>query len=118
MPNKVFILDEITVVPGKVREYYDAYMSDYAPGARDRGMTLESVRLTPPFEWLEGSNTIHFQWSVADTAAWWTMRIGGLGADFDPSGQNQGDFWKRASELTVNRRRNIFIDFNEAGKDA
>ena len=46
------------------------------------------------------------------------MRIGGLGADFDPSGQKQGDFWKRASELTVNRRRNIFIDFNVAGKEA
>lgn len=74
-------------------------------------MTLESIRLTPPFEWDEGSNTICVLWSVDGAAGWWTMRIGGPGPDFDPSGRKQGDWWKSVEHLIASRRRNFYVDY-------
>ncbi len=111
MSDRVYILDEIVVRPGCARTYRDRYLTDYAPGARGRGMHLESVYLTPPLELQEQSNTLHFLWSVADVAAWWAMRLGGGDRPFDPAGTEKVGWWLEAEELTVSRRRSVMIDF-------
>ena len=114
MSEKVFVLDEIVVRPGGAAEYREAYLSGYAPRARERGMTLEHIRITPPFEWKEGSNTLHFLWSVDNIDAWWAMRIGGAaGRPLDTSGLDNADWWGETDNLIVSRRRNVFMDFVE-----
>ena len=45
---KVYVVDELVAKPGDGRVLLDAYMADYAPGARARGMTLEQVLVSPP----------------------------------------------------------------------
>lgn len=114
MSEKVFVLDEIVVLPGGAATYREAYLNGYAPRARERGMTLEHVRITPPFEWNEGSNTLHFLWSVENIDAWWAMRIGGVdGRPLDTSGLINADWWVETEHLIVTRRRNIFVEFVE-----
>lgn len=110
--EKVYILDQITVQPGQAATYRDAYLAGYAPKARKRGMTLEHVRMTPPFEWREGSNTLHFLWSVDGVDGWWAMRIGGVdGKPLDTSGLANADWWEEFAHLVVSRRRDNFVDF-------
>jgi len=112
MSDKVYILDQITVQPGAVAAYRDAYLLGYAPLARARGMTLEHVRMTPPFEWREGSNTLHFLWSVKNPDGWWEMRIGGVnGRPLDTSGLGNADWWQLFAHLIVSRRRDVFVDY-------
>lgn len=111
MSERIYILDEIVVKPGLAQTYRDRYLSEYAPGARQRGMRLEAVRLTPPLELPEQSNTIHFLWSVANAGEWWNMRLGGRDRPFDPSGREKAGWWQEAQDMTVSRRRNVLVDF-------
>jgi hypothetical protein len=114
MSDKVFILDEIVVKPGFVQAYRDQYIAKYAPGARSRGMCLESIRITPPLELQDQPNTLHILWSVANVAAWWTMRLGGGDRPFDPAGTEKGGWWAEAADLTVSRRRSVMVDYAAA----
>jgi hypothetical protein len=112
----VFILDEIVTRPGMAAAYRDAYLSRYAPGARERGMTLEYVRLSPPLELIEAHNTLHFMWSVENADAWWLMRVGGAkGRPVDTSGADKAAWWEESADMTVSRSRRIFVDFEDAG---
>ena len=112
MSDKVFILDEIVTKAGMAAAYRDAYLERYAPAARGRGMTLESVRLTPPLELIEGCNTLHFLWSVENAAAFWGMRLGGTGdRPFDPSGREKAVWWEESKDMTVSRRRSVLVDY-------
>lgn len=116
MADKIYILDEIVVRPGAVAAYRQAYLDGYAPRASERGMTLEHVRMTPPFEWREGSNTLHFCWSVEGIDAWWAMRIGGVaGRPLDTSGLDNADWWIETEHMIVSRRRNVLVDYAAAG---
>ncbi len=105
--GKVFILDEAVVRPGMAVAYRDAYMARYAPNAKQRGMTLEQVWLTPPLLLREGSNTVCFLWSVPGAAGWWAMRAGMRN---DPS---VSDWWTESDTMTVSRRRAFLSSFGE-----
>lgn len=113
MSDKVYILDEIVTKPGMVAAYRDAYLAGYAPGARKRGMTLEYVRLTPPFELKEGSNTLHFLWSVESVPAWWGMRLGSTAEH--PADQllvlEENAWWEKSKDMAISRRRSVMIDY-------
>lgn len=112
MSDKIYIQDQITVRPGALEAFRSAYLGDYAKQARERGMTLESVRLSPPFEWREGTNTLHILWSVPSVEEWWSMRIGGVaGRPLDTAGDNLGDWWASTADLVLNRRRDVLVDF-------
>ena len=100
--SKIYILDEVKPKPGGVEAYRAAYLAEYAPGARARGMTLEAVRLDPPVELPDGGNTLCFLWSVPDVQAWWKMRIGS-----DPE---KGAWWARSDELSLSRARRYLSD--------
>jgi len=115
MPEKVYILDEVTVVPGRAREYRTRYLEGYAPGARERGMILEEIWISPPFEWEEGSNTIRFLWSVPGAAGWWNMRFGGGSPNFDASGAEQAKWWRSVEHLTISRKRDVLVSYEDEG---
>jgi hypothetical protein len=95
----VYIVDQITAKPGAGRAFLDAYMQRYAPGASERGMTLEHTWVAPPV-WLDdGSNTLFFVWSVKGASGVWGSLIGGRrGAALD-------EWWKDAAEMIVTRER-------------
>lgn len=95
----IFAIDEIVAKPGEGKALLEDYMARYAPGARERGMVLEQVLVSPPM-WLDDqSNTLSFRWSIADTAGWWQMRfVGGN----DPA---VAAWWAEVDARTVGRRR-------------
>jgi hypothetical protein len=101
----IYILDEIEPNPGGVEAYRSAYLADYAPAARARGMTLESVRLSPPVALAGGGNIISFLWSVPDVATFWAARLAGEA--------DKAAWWARSAELAVSRTRRFLTDLGE-----
>jgi hypothetical protein len=74
MSKPIWIVDDITVRPGKGPDFVQAYMSQYAPGAVQRGMTLAN-RMVDPALWLQDQpNRILFVWTVPDAAAVWNSK--------------------------------------------
>jgi hypothetical protein len=100
--GKVYILDEVQPNPGGVETYRLAYLEQYAPSARSRGLTLEAVRLHPPIELPEGGNTLSFLWSAPDVAGFWKARLNGEA--------EKAAWWARSAELAVTRTRRVFAD--------
>lgn len=85
--------------PGCARTLVDSYLSQYAPGARERGMTLREVLVSPPI-WSTGlSNTVTITWTLPSAEAWWEMTWKGRP---DPA---LGEWWSRIGELLVERTR-------------
>lgn len=44
----IYIVDRIVLAPGSAQRFIDAFLDDYAPGARSRGMSLERILVSPP----------------------------------------------------------------------
>ena len=96
MSDKVYICDEITVQEGRSAALSDAYLGQYAPAARERGMTLEGAWRSPALA-VEGRlATLHFLWSVPDVAAWWGMRH---------SDDNKASWWGFVDSVAQSRKR-------------
>lgn len=104
--SRIIVLDEAWPLPGQVEAYRDAYLADYAPGARQRGMTLEAVLLSPPFILAEGGNRLAFVWSLPDIPAFWQMR-------FTEDAGKQA-WWDRGATMTHRQERSFHTDFGEA----
>ena len=102
--EKIRILDELTVEPGRLDDVRRLMAEGYMAGAADRGMTLEQTWLTPPVELFDQPNTLVYLWSVPDAAAWWAMR-GAAGRD-----PGVGEFWARVDACCVERRRRFLVD--------
>lgn len=76
-PPPAYVLDEITCKPGKAQAMLDTYLKEYAPGARERGMELDRVLVSPPM-WLEEQpNTLHITWKLAGAPGFWAMSYQG-----------------------------------------
>lgn len=95
----IHAIDEIVAKPGEGKALLEDYLARYAPGAREHGMHLEQILVSPPM-WLgDQSNTLTFRWSIADTGGWWQMRfVGGN----DPA---VAAWWAEADARAVSRRR-------------
>jgi uncharacterized membrane protein YoaT (DUF817 family) len=99
--GEVFVIDRVVTRPGCARRFVDAYLVQYAPGARDRGMTLRDVLVSPPIWFDDQVNTITITWTLPSPQAWWEMtRIGRL----DPK---LGQWWSQISELVQERSRSF-----------
>ncbi|RVT90866.1 hypothetical protein [Sphingomonas crocodyli] len=96
---KITITDIIDAAPGRAAEVHKAYMDDYAPTARARGMELEQALISPPIYLTGQSNRLTFVWSVPDTAGFWKARLGGAGM---PAVRG---FWAKIAPLVVWRDR-------------
>ncbi|MBF6346425.1 hypothetical protein IU409_23360 [Nocardia cyriacigeorgica] len=95
----IYIVDEMVTPPGHGRAFLDRYLSEYVPGARERGLELDRVVVSPPV-WLdEQSNTITVTWTVRGARQWWSQR---LGASRDPL---VAQWWRTADDMLVSRRR-------------
>ncbi len=95
----VYMMDEITVKPGLLKEYVEAYNREYVPGAKARGMKLVGSWVTPPLE-LEGeSNSVFILWAMDGVAGFWAAR---KGSGADPKVQA---WWEKAEPWQVSRTR-------------
>ncbi|MGV0746932.1 hypothetical protein [Mycolicibacter heraklionensis] len=99
--GEVFVIDRIVTRPGLARRFVDRYLAEYAPGARDRGMTLQSVLVSPPIWFTDESNTITITWSLPGPLAWWQMTWKGRP---DPE---LGQWWLDIDELVMERSRSV-----------
>ncbi|MFC4604933.1 hypothetical protein [Rhodococcus kronopolitis] len=97
----VYVIDRVVTRPGRAREFVDAYLAEYAPGARERGMTLERVLVSPPVWFDDESNTVTATWALDGADAWWQMTWQGRP---DPA---LGRWWARMDELLVERSRSV-----------
>jgi hypothetical protein len=102
--GEVFVIDRVITRPGCARRFVDAYLAEYAPGARQRGMTLRDILVSPPI-WFDGSdgqvNTVTVTWTLPSARAWWEMTWKGRQ---DPA---LGEWWHRIGELVQERSRSF-----------
>lgn len=97
----IYVIDEIVPRPGEGRAFLDDYMEHYAPGARQRGLTLDRVLVSPPM-WLEDqSNTLTISWTLQGAAAWWTMSFMGRSAP------EVAAWWAEVDGKVVSRKRSF-----------
>jgi hypothetical protein len=98
---RVFIVDAIDAQAGQIGAVREAYLNEYAPGARERGMVLQHDWLSPPLALKSGRSRLTFVWAVAGVEGWWRQRFA---AGFDPGVEA---FWRRLEPMIVRRERTI-----------
>lgn len=99
--TEVFVIDRVVTAPGCARDFLDAYLSGYAPSARDRGMNLRDVVVSPPILAGEQPNTVTITWSLPSPQAWWQMT---WQARPDPAVSR---WWQNISGLVLERNRSV-----------
>ncbi|GAS89860.1 hypothetical protein [Mycolicibacterium brisbanense] len=97
----VYVIDRVLTQCGQARAFIDRYLAEYAPGARERGMTLEHVLVSPPIWFDDQPNTVTVIWSLPDPLAWWQMTWQGRP---DPS---LAQWWSSIAELVRDRSRSV-----------
>ncbi|WP_082941479.1 Dabb family protein [Mycolicibacterium peregrinum] len=98
---EVFVIDRIVTRPGCAQKFIDAYLAGYAPGARDRGMTLRDVVVSPPIWFEDRSNVVTATWTLPSPQAWWQMTWQGRP---DPA---VARWWDSITDLVVERSREV-----------
>ncbi|MFB7874664.1 hypothetical protein ACFC06_05380 [Nocardia sp. NPDC056064] len=97
--STVYVIDTVVTKPGRAREFVDAYLRDYAPGARDRGMRLERIVVSPPVWFPDASNTVIATWTLDGAHGWWEMTWRGR------PDESVRRWWTRAQEWILERSR-------------
>jgi hypothetical protein len=99
--GEVFVIDRVVTRPGCARRFVDTYLTNYVPGARDRGMMLREVLVSPPIWFDDQVNTVTITWTLPGVQAWWEMTWVGR---TDPA---LGEWWSKISELVQERSRSF-----------
>jgi hypothetical protein len=99
--HRVFVIDRVVTRPGCARRFVDTYLAQYAPGARDRGMTLRDVLVSPPIWFDDQVNTVTITWTLPDVRAWWEMTWKGRP---DP---RLAQWWSQIGALVQERSRSF-----------
>jgi hypothetical protein len=99
--GEVFVIDRVTTRPGCARSFVDTYLAEYAPGARDRGMTLRDVLVSPPIWFDDQPNVVTITWSLPNAQAWWEMTWKGRP---DPG---LALWWESIGPLVEERHRSV-----------
>ncbi|MGE0216776.1 hypothetical protein [Mycolicibacterium sp.] len=99
--GEVFVVDRVLTRPGQARRFIDRYLAEYAPGARERGMTLCGVLVSPPIWFDDQANTVTITWSLPSPLAWWQMTWQGRP---DPA---LGQWWSEIDDLLAERHRSV-----------
>lgn len=97
----IYVIDRVVTRPGCARKFVDRYLTEYAPGARARGMTLCDVLVSPPIWFDDQSNTVTITWSLPNAQAWWEMTWKGRP---DPA---LGPWWDGIGVLVEDRTRSV-----------
>lgn len=98
---EVFVTDLVRTKPGQARRFVDRYLAEYVPGARERGMTLHNVLVSPPIWLRDQPNTVTVTWSLPSPLAWWQMTWQGRP---DPG---LGQWWSDIDDLIIERTRSV-----------
>lgn len=101
MAGEVYVVDRVVTRPGCARAFVDAYLAQYAPGAAERGMTLEHVLVSPPIWFTDQCNTVTATWRLAGPQAWWEMTWKGR------PDQKLRRWWEDIGELVQERSRTV-----------
>ncbi|HZQ30498.1 MAG TPA: hypothetical protein VFB19_02045 [Mycobacterium sp.] len=99
--GEVYVVDRVITRPGRAKEFVDAYLSGYAPGAVDRGMTLRNVLVSPPIWFTDRSNVVTITWTLPNPRAWWEMT---WRSRPDPA---LGQWWTGIADLVEERTRTV-----------
>lgn len=100
-PTKVYVIDRVVTRPGRAREFVERYLAEYAPGAIERGMTLDRLLVSPPIWFADDSNTVTVYWTVAGAQGWWQMTWKGR------PDKSLGQWWASIDELVESRERTM-----------
>jgi hypothetical protein len=98
---EVFVIDRVVTAAGCAQRFIDAYLSGYAPGARERGMTLRDVLVSPPIWFDDRTNVVTVTWSLPSPEAWWEMTWKGR------PDVSLAQWWSDISDLIVDRTRSV-----------
>lgn len=97
----IYIIDRIVLRPGSARAFIEAYLSAYAPQARERGLTLDRILVSPP-AWVDGeTNTVTATWTVPGPKSWWAAAVS---ARHDPE---PARWWDSMAPMIVERTRSM-----------
>lgn len=99
--GEVFVIDRVVTAPGCARAFIDAYLDGYAPGARERGMTLRDVVVSPPIWFSDRTNVVTITWTLPSPPAWWQMTWRGRP---DPA---VAQWWIAVGNFVVDRTRSV-----------
>lgn len=99
--GEVFVIDRVITRPGCAKRFVDTYLAEYAPGARDRGMTLRDVLVSPPIWFDDQPNVITVTWTLPSPQGWWEMTWKGR------PDATLGAWWEGVAELVVERTRSV-----------
>ncbi|AYJ48307.1 hypothetical protein [Rhodococcus sp. P1Y] len=100
---KVYVVDRIVARPGLAKQFVEAYLANYAPGARRRHMVLESIIVSPPMWLNDQSNEITVTWTVRGTTGWWNM------ARTSRADSDVRQWWNTADSLVLERHRSMAV---------
>ncbi len=98
---EVFVVDRVVTAPGCAQAFVDLYLSGYVPGARERGMELRDVLVSPPIRFDDRPNTVTITWCLPSPQAWWQMT---WLARPDPS---IARWWQDISGLVIEHSRTV-----------
>ena len=97
----IFVVDQVVLKPGEARDFVTAYLDEYAPAAKRRGLTLDRIVVTPPV-WLDdASNTVTATWTIQGTQSWWQTMVA---ARHDPA---PAQWWSDMASVIVKRSRSM-----------
>jgi len=99
--EEAVVVDRVVTGPGRAREFVERYLTEYGPGARDRGMTLRNVLVSPPIWFSDQTNTVTITWLLPSAQAWWEMTWKGR------PDTSIGKWWADISGLIVERTRSV-----------
>lgn len=97
----IYVVDRVVLQPGYAKDFVEAYGREYAPTARDRGMTLDRILVSPPIWFEDESNTVTVLWTLPGQAAWWKAAIEGR---HDPG---LAAWWTKMAYMIVERSRSM-----------
>lgn len=103
----IYIVDRVVTRPGSTKDFIGAYLNEYAPGAVDRGLTLDRVLVSPPV-WIEDEgHTVTVTWTVAGPQEWWRSAVNGR---HDPV---PSQWWETVDPLIFERTRSMAADADD-----
>lgn len=99
--HTIYLIDRVVLAPGSAQLFIDAYMNEYAPDARRRGLTLDRILVSPPV-WIEGeAGTVTITWTVSGPGQWWAAA---LAARHD---RGPAQWWDSVSPMIIERTRSM-----------
>ncbi len=94
-----YVIDEITLPPGKAPHFMERLGANYVPGAAERELNLVGCWMSPPVEPEGEAMQIVVLWSLEDSATFWRQKHRAVA---DPAVEA---FWREADSYVTHRQR-------------